>query len=258
MGLSKGQPLPSAPRDSEARDIIERALQRAAWAEDQGFETRYRRAMTQWVRSYDDQGNVTDDETRGYEVQPYRGALFHKLTTRNGQPLKQRDRVAQERRWQEFKADADGLRRREGRDHDEDDNEIEFNEDLVGRFTISLEEIRELRGRLTYVLSFEPRSEKLPVNRRIDHALNKSRGEVWIDRQTHEIARVSFQMMERVRLWWGILGTISDATGRVDREPVTEDIWLNSELDVYFHMRVLFRTTRRHQIAQWSGFELAE
>ena len=186
MGLAGGQPVRSAPVDSEALDIIDRALERTAWADEHGFETRYRRAMSQWVRLHDDQGNVTDDETRGYEVEPYRGALFHKLTTRNGQPLKRLDRVEQEKRWQKFQAEADDPRRRERRVEDEDDNEIKFNEELVGRYTTTLEGVRELRGRSSYVLSFEPRSGRLPVRRRIDHALNKSRGEIWIDQETHE------------------------------------------------------------------------
>ena len=256
MGSSGAQPVRSAPVDSEARDIIDRALERSAWAEEEGFETRYRRTMRQWIRLYDDQGNVTDDETRGYEVEPHRGALFHKLTTRNGQPLKRLDQIEQKERWEEFQAQADDPWR--GRREDADDNEIKFDRELVGRYTITLKGVRQLRSRPSYVLSFEPRPGTLPVRRRIDHALNESRGEIWIDQEIHEVARVSFQMMESVSIWWGILGTISDATGRLEREPVAGDVWLNTELEVYFHARVVFRTTRRNQTTWWSEFELAE
>ena len=61
-----------------------------------------------------------------------------------------------------------------------------------------------------------------------------------------------------MNIWWGILGTISDATGRLEREPVASDVWLNTELEVYFHARAMFRTTRRNQTTWWSEFELAE
>ena len=61
-----------------------------------------------------------------------------------------------------------------------------------------------------------------------------------------------------MRLWWGILGSISNATGRLERRPVAEDVWLNTEFDVYYHVRVLFRTTRRSTTTQWSEFELAD
>ena len=97
-----------------------------------------------------------------------------------------------------------------------------------------LDGVRDLRGRPSYVISFEPRPGKLPVRRRIDHALNKSRGEVWIDTKTYEIARIGFQLIDRVRLWWGIIGSISHATGRLERRPVADDVWLDTEFEVYF------------------------
>ena len=55
----------------------------------------------------------------------------------------------------------------------------------------------------------------------MDHALKKSHGGIWIDRDAWEVARVSFQLMERVRWWWGI-GRISDATEHIDRAVVRE------------------------------------
>ena len=261
MVLSGSQPAPPAPADPELRTIIDRALERAAWAEEQGFETRYRRAMTQRVQRFDGDGEITDEETQLYRVEPYRDALFLRLVARDGEPVGTRDRLEQEKRWVEFKAELDDPRQRAEREREEEEeenNDIKFDEELVSRYTATLDGVQDLRGRPSYVISFEPRPGNLPVRRRIDHALNKSRGEAWIDRETYEIARVSFQMMERVRLWWGLLGSISDATGHVERAPVAGDVWLNTELDIYFHVRVLFRTTRRHQTNQWSEFELAE
>ena len=261
MTLSGSQPAPPDPADRELRRIIDRALERAAWADEQGFETRYRRAMTQRVQRFDGDGEVSDEETRLYRVEPYRDALFLRLTARDGEPIGAGDSLEQEERWAEFQAELDDPRKRAEREREaeeEEDNEIKFDEELVGRYTATLDGVQDLRGRPSYVISFEPRPGNLPVRRRIDHALNKSRGEAWIDLETYEIAQVSFQLMERVRLWWGILGSISNATGRLERAPVDGDVWLNTELDIYFHVRVLFRTTRRNTTTQWSEFELAE
>ena len=244
--------------DPELREIIDRALERATWAEEEGFETRYRRAMTQRIRQFDGDGEVTDDETLLYRLEPYQGALFGRLMARDGEPLGARGRREQEERWEEFQAEIADPAKRAEREREAAENEIKFDEEMVGRFTASLEGVQDLRGRPSYVISFEPRPGNLPVRRRIDHALNNSRGEAWIDRETYEIAQVSFELMDRVRLWWGILGSISNATGRLERRPVAGDVWLNTEFDVYFHVRVLFRTTRRSTTTQWSEFELAD
>ncbi len=258
VALAGGQPAPPDPVDPELREIIDRALERAAWAEEEGFETRYRRAMTQRIRQFDGDGEVTDDETLLYELEPYQGALFSRLKARNGEPLDARGRREQDERWEEFQAEIADPRKRAEREREAAENEIKFDEEMVSRFTARLDGVRDLRGRPSYVISFEPRSGNLPVRRRLDHALNNSRGEAWIDRETYEIAQVSFELMERVRLWWGILGSISNATGRLERRPVAGDVWLNTEFDVYFHVRVLFRTTRRNTTTQWSEFELAD
>ena len=257
--LSASQPAPRDPPSAELHEILDRALERAAWAEEQNFETRYRHTVSQRVRQFDGGGEVTQQETGLFQAEPYRGVLFYWLTMRNGQPISESDRIDQDKRWQEFQAEVDaprGAAKRE-KDEEDDNDEIKFNEELISRYTATLEGIREFRGRASYVLSFEPRPGKLPVRRQIDHALNKSRGEVWIDQETHEIARLSFQMVERVRLWWGILGSISNATGHLERQPVDQDVWLNTELDLYFHVRIFFKTTRRSQTTQWSAFTLA-
>lgn len=258
IGMAGSQPVPADPEDPALREIIDRAIERAAWAQEEGFETRYRSAMTQRIQQFDGDGEVTEDETLRYEVEPYQGALFNRLTARDGEPLRERDRREQEERWAEFRAEIDDPRKRAERERERAENEIKFDEELAERYTATLDGVEDLRGRPSFVISFEPRPGNLPVRRRMDHALNKSRGRAWIDRETYEVAQVNFELMERVRLWWGILGSISDATGRLERRPVAGDVWLNTEFDVYFHVRVLFRTTRRNTTTQWSGFELAD
>ncbi|MXW36033.1 MAG: hypothetical protein F4Z60_11270 [Chloroflexi bacterium] len=258
LGVAGNQTVPPDPEDPALREIIDRGLERAAWAEEEGFETRYRRAMTRRVQRFDGDGEVTDDETLRYQVEPYQGALFARLMARDGEPIDARGRREQERRWEEFQVEIDDPEKRAAREREAEENEIRFDEELIGRYTARLDGVQDLRGRPSHVITFEPRPGRLPVRRRIDHALNRSRGEVWIDRETYEIARVSFQLMDRVRLWWGIIGSISDATGRLERRPVAGDVWLDTEFEIYFHVRVLFRTTRRNTTTQWSEFERAD
>ena len=107
LGVAGSQPAPPDPVDPELREIIERALERAAWAEEEGFETRYRRAMTQRVQRFNGDGEVTDDETLLYQVEPYQGALFSRLMARDGEPTDARGRREQERRWEEFQGEID-------------------------------------------------------------------------------------------------------------------------------------------------------
>ena len=242
--------------DTEVRAIIDKALERSTWAGEQGVEARYRQTMVQRTRKFDQHDEVTEDETRLYRVEPVRGVPYARLVSKNGGPIEGDDLNTERERWHDFLEELDKDPDEQEEEDDEEDTDIIFNDELLARYTARLEGIRELRGRPSYVLSFEPKPGKLPVRRRIDHALNKSRGEIWIDQATYEIARVNFELRERVRLWWGILGSISNATGQFEREPVAQDAWMSTEFDSYFQVRVLFSTMRRGETTLWSDFEL--
>ena len=250
LSASTAQPDPT---DTEVRAIIDRALERSTWAEEQAFEARYRHAMVQRTRKFDKQGEVDEDEKRLYRVEPVRGVPYARLVSNNGGPIEGDDLKTERERWRDF---LEYLAKDPDEDEDEEDENIVFNDELLDRYTARLDGIRDLRGRPSYVISFEPKPGKLPVRRQIDRALNKSRGELWIDQATYEIARVNFELIGRVRLWWGILGSISDVTGHFEREPIADDVWVPTEVDIYFDVRVLFSTTRRSETTHRSDFEL--
>lgn len=235
--------------DGEVRTIMARAIERAAWGQEQDFGARFRRSMTRRAQRFNGEGEVTDDETLGYVVEPYGGVPYNKLVTRDGAPLAGDDLRDEQEQWKKF------LDSVENPSEPDEETTVVFDRDLLERYTAELVGIQDLRGRPAYVLDFEPKEGKLPTRRRVDHALNKSRGQLWIDRDTYEIARVTFELTEQVRFWWGILGSVSDANGHFERVPVADNIWLASEFDVYFHVRALFSTSRRREATVWSAFK---
>ena len=211
---------PQAPdaATTEAQTVINRALARATWSAEQRFEARFRRTMTNHLRKYDGDGEVTEEVTLGYIVEPHQGVPYATLVAKDGEPARGDDLAAEKKRWDAFLEEL--AKPPDPEEPDEDPLALTLNEDLVDRFTTELAGVQTLRGRPTYVLTFKPRPGKLPVRRRLDLALNKSRGEIWIDQDTFEVARLNFALTERVRLWWGILGSVSNVTGRVERRPI--------------------------------------
>ena len=73
---------------------------------------------------------------------------------------------------------AERKRRKERGEKDED--EIDINEELAGKYKFVLTGREPVNGRPAYVLSFEPRSGDLPVQRRMDRLLNKAAGRILI------------------------------------------------------------------------------
>ena len=257
--LGSGGPAAQAPGggDEEARGIILNALERAVWYEEHNVVARYRARMTREVRRFHADGEVRTRDVGDYEVVPIDGVPFERRLTIDGRPLNRRERNWEEEREEEFREELRRLREQDD-DPEEDENAIVFNEELVARYLFTLEGEERFRNRPSYRIAFEPRPGRLPVRRRIDYALNKARGRVWIDRDTYEPARVEFELIDRVRLWWGMLGSIQQARGSLDRSPVLGDIWARIQFESYSDVRVVFRRTRRAELRQWRDFELLD
>ena len=260
-GQQAAAPTLAAP-DYDGRALVVRALERATWNEEQDFAARYRSLMTREVRRFDGDGRVEEADLGDYEVIPIDGAPFERRLTINGRALSEEEQERERKRETEFREEL-GRRRNgtddpEEEDDDDDDDEIVFNEELIGRFVFTIEAEEPLRGRPSYRISFRPRHGRLPIRRRIDYALNKARGQVWIDRETFEAARVEVELIDKVRLWWGVVGTISHARGSFDRGPVLGDIWAQLQYETYTDIRAFLRRTRRAELRQWHDFGLIE
>ena len=257
--LGGGSPAaqPPAGGDDAARALIFKALERAIWYEEHNVAARYRAQMTKEVRRFDRNGDVRTRDVGDYEVVPIDGVQFERRLTIDGRPLDDVERGWEDEREAEFREELRRLREQDD-DPEEDENAIVFNEELVARYLFTLEGEERFRNRPSYRIAFEPRPGRLPVRRRIDYALNKARGRVWIDHETHEPARVEFELIDRVRLWWGMLGSIQQARGSLDRGPVLGDIWARIQFESYSDVRVIFSRTRRAEFRQWRDFEFVD
>ena len=133
--------------DTEVRAIIGRALERATWAEEQAFEARYRHEMVQRTRKFDKQGEVEEDESRLYRWEPVRGVPYSRLVSKNGGPIEGNDLKTERERWRNFLEELSKDPDADEDEEDEDDENFVFNDELLERFTGTLDGIRDLRGR---------------------------------------------------------------------------------------------------------------
>ncbi len=258
LAIAGGVAVGRAPADDEkGRALIRRALERVAWNGEQQFEARYRSLMTREVRRFNGDGEVEESDHGDYEVFPVDGAPYERRLSINGRPLSQEELEGEAEREAEFRELLQRMRNGQSEPED-DENEVMFNEELIDRYVFSLVGEETWRNRSSYKILFRPRDGNLPVRRRVDRALNKARGQVWIDAETFEAARVEFELIDRVRLWWGALGTIVEARGSLDRAPVSDDIWVQIQYETYTDVRVLFRRTRRAELRQWRDHEIVE
>ena len=85
-----------------------------------------------------------------------------------------------------------------------------------------------------------------------------ARGRIWVDRETHEMARLEFELIDRVRLWWGLVGTIHHFRGSLDRGPVLDGIWASLQNESYSDIRFFFSRSRQASIQRWRDYAWTE
>jgi hypothetical protein len=238
-----------------ADEVIERALARSEQKRETNVEGLYTFYSSSRNVKLDKDGEPKEVETRRFHNIPYRGHSYARLIEIDGQPLAPEERRKEEEREREFREKVD-----KGEPPDVPDEErMAFDEELVSRYDFAMEGLEKLDGRWTYVVAFTPKEGDLPVRRRIDRALNKSSGKVWFDRETYSIAQVSFELMEKIKLWWGLIGSISQMRGNLKFQPLEEDdLWMPSHFEFYINGRILFKSLHQTETVNWSGFEKAD
>lgn len=238
--------------EPDVRAIVVEAVERMDEAQ-QAAAGDYRALVTSESREFDGRGEVEEATRVEWESIPIDGARFSRRIAIDGQPLTAEEQTRETEREAAFRERLRRLRAGEI-EPEENENQIIFDEELVARYDMTLEGEEPFRNRASYRIAFAPRDGDLPVRRQIERALNKARGRIWVDRETHEIARLEFELIDRVRLWWGLVGTIHRFRGSLDRGPVLDGRWANLQSESYSDVRVFFSRSRQASVQRWRDY----
>lgn len=242
--------------EADVRAMVVEAVERM----DDNLQTvsgDYRARLTSEAREFDGSGEVAEESRVEWESIPIDDARFSRRVAIDGRPLTDEERAREGEREARFRT---RLRRLRAGELEPERNEtaIVFDEELVARYALTLDGEEQLRNRPSYRIAFAPRDGDLPVRRGMDRALNRLRGRIWIDRATREVARAEFELIDRVRLWWGLVGTIHHVRGSFDRGPVLDGLWGVLQNEVYIDIRVLFSRSRQASIQRWRDYAWTE
>ncbi len=234
-----------------ADEILQKAIDVQKQHEDAGNEVKYDYDLVSVTEKLDKRGEVKKVEEHLYRSDHIEGVAYERLVEKDGRELTDKELEKERRREEKFRKK---LAKGQAKHNDADDR-VPFDEELLSRYDVERVDVRPVDGRECYVLWFEPKPGKLPVKKTVDRALNKAEGHIWIDTESFEIARIEFELQEKIRLWWGMMGSISKMSGRFQRHPMPDDIWLPERFDFYMKARMLFRSIHVRQQIVWNDFE---
>lgn len=243
----------------EAAAIIDLALERATAQRESGVELDFEYMTAGVFESLDRDGNVTRTETTRRRRYALEGYLYSEVIERDGEPLDE-DAAREERdRRAEFIREARRHAAR-GERYEPEEMSVDFDRELMERYDTRLVGTEEVRGHTCWVIAFEPRDGRLSDRRRIDKALNRSTGRIWIAQDDYGVARVDFTMQRPFRWLWGLVGTLRFAAGQFDYQRLEPNLWMPAASRIEFDVRVLFgiKSIRRRIRTEWLGHQPAD
>jgi hypothetical protein len=243
--------------DPAAERIIDATIERAEQVDDP-FRTRWnqlRYRFTSVTEKLDDDDEIENREERVFDVYPIEDTPYFRPVSVNGRPLTKAELDAEEERERKFRIEA---AKKASQDHDTDDEEegrLVLDGTVKDRFVFEYVGEEALDGRRTFLLRFEPSDKKVPSHNRLEAAVNKTGGTVWIDADTFEVHKIHFALRDEVKIWGGLLGSISKAEGTFERQPLeNEDLWVPQQLELSIDGRKLFESLHRRQLMEWSEY----
>jgi hypothetical protein len=244
---------PSDDADQIIKETIARAKQADEVIQERWGDLRFRIRSTTETLNAD--GEVAERHETLSEVYPIHGISYSRLVEIDGRPLTKTEMEKEDERERQFRLEAE--KHEETGRKSTDDESVRIDENLAAKYRFHHDGEEELGGEPAYVISFEPRSGKLPAKNRIETVLNKTAGRIWIDRGTLEIRKIEFSLREKVEFLLGLVGTLSDLKGVFEREPLNDEgLWVPRRLQFYTNGRLLFDSLHRNQLMQWSDYQV--
>ena len=243
----------SKPAWPKAEDVLSKALERAKWSEQQNFDGKYTFTQRSTIEELDSRDHVKRHAEAVHHVFPIDGEPYAQPIQQDGGPLPEKEARQEQERQRKFRQQVAEKRRKKQQGKKDDDN-IEFNEELLSRYRFDVTGHEAVNGRPAYVLSFQPKSGKLPVKRKLDRLLNKLAGQVWVDEQDYEISRADLHLAENVSAWGGLLASVRKFVVRFEQAKVDNTAWLPSFLDAHVDGRILIKSVHLKLTQQNSDF----
>ncbi len=243
LALSAPADTPALPAGATtnlppAAEVIRRLLERAAHPtnrEPSGAQVFYRTNITE---EFNAKGRLAQREELLLRVIVRQGEPEVELLEINGQPPTARERERELKRFNSPPREGPATRERPDRSRQ---LETYFTEELLGRYTFTVTGREDINGIPCLRVEFQPGSTESGSNKLFERVLDRLGGVFWIDESDYALARADLELLEKVSLWGGLLGTLEQMRLRIDRTRDQAGQWRDHAIDARFVGRAVAR-----------------
>ena len=232
LAAVRAEPLPAAA------DLLKRVQTRLEQIAAESETNRFQYKRTNVIEELDSDGKTKKRSEKTYEVALVHGLPRAKLIAIDGRGLPE-----SEQRWRN--SEEQKLQRTFTPDKSADPQKSKpwLTDDLLDRFKFVVAARTNDHGRAVYIMTFQPRAGA-PTKSMVDRIVNNLAGQLWIDAEEAEIARIDIGMSQPVKFWGGLLGQLDRFNWTLHRARSTSGVWFNQLSTGLFQIRKLLATSR--------------
>ena len=221
--------------------LASNVVARSKWERTQNTTAQFTFGKTRALEEFDSKGKLEDSKRSRQEWFPINGSPFARTVEKNGKPLTDKERKAEEEREAAVRAGKKPARSPEATKRDK---EWQFTDEMLARYTFKVTGQELVRGRPAWLVEFVPRSKDLPIKNMADRVANKVAGKVWVDAEDWELARMKFWLTDEVALIGGVVGVLRKFELLLERTRVEPNAWLPTTVDFDMAGRELLTNKR--------------
>ena len=204
------------------------------------------------MEEFDSKDKLTERKQSRQECFPINASPFARTVEKNGQPLTDKERKAEEEREAAVRA---GKRPARSPEAMKRDKEWQFTDAMLVRYTFKVTGQETVRGRPAWVVEFEPRSKDQPVKQVADRVANQLAGKVWVDAEEWEVARLKVWLTDELTFIGGVAGILRKFELRLERSRIEPSAWLPTVIDFEMAGREFLVNKRLHYLEEARDFK---
>jgi hypothetical protein len=219
-------------------EIVRRATERESDNAQLRRQYTYRESM--WQRIAKKDGEVRSEERKVHDVFFIGGEDFRKLVEKDGRPLSGKEAAKEQARLdreiEKYRRESPAATQK--RAEKERREQREFNDQVAEGFDFHLIREEPVSGRPCYRIHAEPK----PGFRFKGEAkvLGKVRGDIWVDKEHYNWARVEVETIDTVTGMGGLLRIAKGTTVKAGRTFVNNEVWFPDRINVQANARAAF------------------
>jgi hypothetical protein len=207
----------------------------------------------------DSDGNVKSRTMKDYDVFYVGDEQVLHLLAKDGKPLEGDDKQEEgdrfNKRYDKLKKEQAELAadpKKRAKKEEQDEAQLS---DFLRAETFTNPRREMFRGHEVIAFDFAGNPNYKP-KKEIDRIIQKLTGEMWVDEQAREVARLEAHFAESVKMGGGLLASLQKGSNFIfEQEKINGEVWLPSYAEVHFAGRIVFVKLKQNAIDHYSDYK---